>query len=191
VTASTNIRLAIAAGLAAIGPASSWAAETIELPARRTGYWEIRIVHGAPAGAPDMTLHACIDTATDKAMMEAGMSAMQSMCSRREIKRDGDAYVWDTDCAMGPMKTTSHIVLTGDFQSAYTMNVTGDVTGLPDIGGLGKAPMKTAMTQNAKWLAAACPDGVKPGDMQMPGGITINANEIIKSLGVASKPWAP
>jgi hypothetical protein len=191
VTALTYIRLAIAAGLAAIGTASSWAADSVEFPARRTGYWEIHIVHDAPAGAPDMTLHACIDTSTDKAMMEAGMSVMQSMCSRHEMKRDGDAYVWDTDCAMGPMKTTSHVVLTGDFQSAYTMKITGDVTGMPDIGGLGKGPMKTAMTQSAKWVAAACPEGVKPGDMQMPGGITINANEMIKSLGVVTKPWAP
>lgn len=190
-TASANIRLAIAAGLAALGSASPCAADAVELPARRTGYWEIRMLHDAPKGAPDMTLHACIDAATDKAMMEAGMSAMQSMCSRHEMKREGDAYVWDTDCAMGPMKTTSHVVLTGDFQSAYTMRITGEVTGMPDVGGLGKAATKTAMTQNAKWLAAACPDGVKPGDMQMPGGITINANDMIKSLGVAAKPWAP
>ena len=177
--------------VAAVGTVTSALADTVELPPRRPGYWEIRMLHDAPKGAPDMTLHACIDAATDKAMMEAGMSAMQSMCSRHEMKRDGDAYVWDTDCAMGPMKTTSHVVLTGDFQSAYTMRITGDVTGMPDIGSLGKNAMKTAMTQNAKWLAAACPDGVKPGDMQMPGGITINANDMIKSLGVAATPWQP
>jgi hypothetical protein len=138
-----------------------------------------------------MLFHACIDAVTDKALMEAGTSAMHSMCSRRELKREGDAYLWDTECTMGPMKTTSHVVIAGDFQSKYTMKMTGAVSGLPAGGGPGGAPSETMMTQNAKWLAAACPEGVKPGDMQMPGGITINANEMIKSLGVAATPWQP
>jgi hypothetical protein len=167
------------------------AAAPIALPARRGGYWEIRVVYGASAGASEMLLHACIDAATDKAMMEAGTSAMQSMCSRREMTRDGDAYVWDTECTMGPLKTTSHVVIAGDFQSKYTMTMPGAVSGLPATGGADKEPTKTVMTQNAKWLAADCPAGVKPGDMQMPAGITVNANDMIKSLGVAKTPWQP
>jgi len=169
--------------------AASCAAAPIELPARRAGYWEIRVVHGASAGASEMLLHACMDAATDKAMMEAGTSAMQSLCSRREMTRDGDAYVWDAECTMGPLKTTSHVVIFGDFQGKYTMKMTSSVSGLPAAGSKGST--ETVMTQNAKWLAATCPEGVKPGDMQMPGGITINASDMIKSRGVAATPWQP
>ncbi len=178
------------APLATVVAASASAADAIELPARRNGYWEIRMQHQAPS-VGDMTLHACIDTATDKAMMQAGTSAMQTMCARQEMKRDGASYVWDTECTMGPMKTTSHVVLVGDFQSAYTMQITSDITGLPFDGGKDTPANKTVMTQNAKWLAEACPSGVKPGDMQMPGGTTVNVNDMIKSLGVAKTPWQP
>ncbi|HET6390101.1 DUF3617 domain-containing protein [Hyphomicrobium sp.] len=166
--------------LALVGAA---VADPVELPSRRPGYWEISIGHGSKA-AFKMTVHACIDAATDKAMMEAGTSAMDEMCSDREVKREGDAWIWDTKCTMGPMKTSSHMVITGDFQSAYQMEISSDVTGLD-------APEKTVMTHKGKWLSEACPAGVKPGDMQMPGGITINAGEMIDSLGVAKTPWQP
>lgn len=162
---------------------SGAAADPVELPSRKPGYWEISMVHGSKA-ALSTTVHACIDAATDKAMMEAGTSAMEAMCSDREIKRQGDAWVWDTKCTMGPMKTSSHVVITGDFQSSYQVEITGDITGLPTAE-------KTQVTQKAKWLSEACPNGVKPGDMQMPGGITINVSDMINSLGVAKTPWQP
>ncbi|SFV27654.1 Protein of unknown function [Hyphomicrobium facile] len=162
--------------------AVSAAADPIELPARKPGYWEILMTH--KENAPVMTLHACIDAATDKVMMDAGMDAMQSMCSEREIKRDGDAYVWDTTCTMDSMKTTSHVVITGDFQSAYQMTISGEISGLG-------APHKIVTTQKAKWLSDACPAGVKAGDLQMPGGLTVNTGEMIDALGVAKTPWRP
>ena len=162
------------------------AADPIELPSRKPGYWEIAIAHGSKT-AFSMTVHACIDAATDKAMMDAGSSAMEAMCSDREIKREGDAWVWDTKCTMGPMKTNSHVVITGDFQSAYQMEMTSDITGLSSSD---KAE-KTLTTQKGKWLSDACPEGVKPGDMKMPGGITVNVSDMINSLGVAKTPWQP
>ena len=80
--------------------------------------------------------------------------------------------------------TTSHVVITGDFQSAYQMTISGEVSGL-------NSPQKIVTTQKAKWLSDACPTGVTAGDLQMPGGITINARDMIKSLGVAKTPWRP
>ena len=162
---------------------SAAAADPVELPSRKPGYWEISMAHGAKA-ALSTTVHACIDAATDKAMMDAGTSAMEAMCSEREIKRQGDAWVWDTKCTMGPMKTSSHVVITGDFQSSYQMKSPETSRGCQPL-------KKRQMTQKAKWLSEACPNGVKPGDMQMPGGITINVSDMINSLGVAKTPWQP
>lgn len=159
-------------------------ADPIELPPRKPGYWQISIAHGSTLA---VTAHACIDAATDKAMMEAGTSAMETMCSDREIKRQGEAWIWDSKCTMGDMKTSSHVVISGDFQSAYQVEINSDITGLP----FSNKPEKTLTTQKAKWLSEACPKGVKPGDMQMPGGITINVSDMIDSLGVAKTPWQP
>lgn len=179
-------------GIALLLVAAPAAAEgTVEFPARKSGYWEIRMVHVEPAGAPDMLIHACIDTASDRQMMASGLSMTKDMCSKTDMKREGDAIVIDADCKMGPMKTTSHTVMSGDFQSSYTVKVTGTVDGMPAIAGGAKGPMKTSMTQNAKWLAEKCPEGVKPGDMQMPGGMKININEMFDKKSPAEAQPQP
>jgi hypothetical protein len=172
--------IAIVSGLAAACPQAM--AEPVELPARKPGYWEIRMVHESPAGSPDTMIHACIDAATDKALMDAGLSLFQESCVKPAIVRQGDDYVWTSVCTIGEMKTSSHVVANGDFQSRYTMKITGEITGMPAVAGMGKGPLKTALTQTTKWLADTCPDGIKPGDVQMPGGLTVNANDAMKAV---------
>ena len=186
----------LAAIAAALVPFAAAFGETpIEFPARKSGYWEINMVHQsatpAPTPEPAMVVHACIDTVTDAQMMQAGLSMTKGMCEKNDMTRDGSTIVIESVCTMGPMKTTSHTVVSGDFQSAYTVKITGTVDGMPAIAGGGKGPMKTAMTQNAKWLGDKCPDGVKPGDMQMPGGMTINTNDMFKAMGGAGKAEKP
>lgn len=70
---------------------------------------------------------------------------------------------------MGAMKTKSHVVITGDFQSSYSMQITSDMEGGPP-----KLPKHSVITQNATW-AGECADGMQPGDMLMPGGMKVNA----------------
>jgi hypothetical protein len=181
--------LAVVIG-AALQPATSSGlmAETVELPARKSGHWEIRMVHETPAGSPDTVIQACIDEATDNDMMRGGLSMAKEMCSKTETKREGSAIVIDGTCTMGTMKTTSHTVITGDFQSAYTVKITGEVDGISASPAGAKGPMKTAMTQNAKWLGVECPAEMKPGDMQMPGGIKVNVNDMFKKTAPQGNP---
>jgi hypothetical protein len=75
------------------------------------------------------------------------------------------------------MKTTSHIVMSGDFQSSYSMQITSDTTGGPP-----KMPGHSVMTQTATWMGA-CSAGMQPGDMIMPGGMKINALKAMKPGG--------
>lgn len=168
--------LAIFAVLCQSAPSYS---EQIEFPARKTGYWEIRMVQAAGSGLPDMAVHACIDAASDKAMMAAGLSLTKDMCPKMDMKRNGDAIVIESECNVAGMKSSTKTVMTGDFQTSYKVDITGTVDGLPAIAGGKNAPEKMSMTQNAKWLSDKCPDGIKAGDMQMPGGITVNINKIL------------
>lgn len=166
-----------AAIAATLSITAALAEDAVQAPPRKPGYWEVLMVTEAPPGMPAATVHFCIDEASDKQMMQAGASMTNQMCSKKVMTREGADYVTTSECSMGPMKSTSRSVLSGDFQAAYTVKVTGTVEGVPAMGGDGKktgGPMKTAMTQNAKWLSDACPDGMKPGDMRMPNGMTIN-----------------
>ena len=168
---------ALGAAILLTGATAGSAAAAVELPARKSGYWEIEMVHGKAGLVPPTVVHTCVDAASDKAMMAAGMSAMKAMCKQTEIQNQGGTYVWDSACDMGIMKTTSHAVMSGDFQSTYTITITGEVSGLS------KTPTPSLTTQNAKWLGETCQDGLVPGDIQMDGGPKMNINTIMKSVG--------
>ncbi len=154
--------------------------QDFELPARKPGQWEIKNI-GEPAGAPNMTITACVDAASDAEMMRAGLSITKQMCPQQEMKREGDAIIFDTVCAIGPMKATSRSVMTGDFQSAYTVETTTEMSG-PMAAMAGK----NVSRQEARWVSAECSDGLKPGDMLMPGGMKMNVEEMQKMMGGAS-----
>lgn len=158
------------------------AAGTVELPSRKSGHWEIRMSTDMPAGVPETVVDLCVDAATDRQMMEQGLSLTSEMCPQREMKREGDRIVIDAVCNIGPVKTTSRTVISGDFQSAYTMKITGDIGGLPAGAGGNAGEQKTSMTQHARWMSASCPDGLKPGDIKMPGGIRINMKDMMDKL---------
>ena len=166
---------AIAALIALAAPV---AAQEFEFPERRAGMWEIKMIPEAPGGMPEQTIKACIDAASDKQMMAAGFSMSKSMCSRQDIKQEGSDYVIDSTCQIGPMTTNSHIIISGDFQSAYTVKMTSEVTGSPmAVPGAGN------MTQEARWISTDCTDGMAPGDMLMPGGMKVNVNDMMKMFG--------
>jgi hypothetical protein len=63
-------------------------------------------------------------------------------------------------------------VLTGDVDSAYKMEIHSKY----DPPMMGKAERTTVM--EAKWLGA-CKAGQRPGDMTMPGGMTMNVYDML------------
>ena len=173
-----NPALLIPAVAAIAVSATQVGAQNLELPARKSGQWEIRMVPDTAGAAPDMTMQACIDETSDAEMMQMGLSMSKSMCSRQEMRRDGDDFVIDSTCQVGPMTTDSHVVVSGDFQSAYTVKITSQSSG-PVAAMSGN----NSMTQEAKWVAAQCTDGLSAGDMLMPGGIKMNVNDMMNMMG--------
>jgi len=161
-----------------IGLPSLSSAQDIELPARKSGQWEIKMVSETPGAPPGMAIIACVDAASDAEMMRAGLSMTKEMCPQQEMKREGDTIVIDTKCKMGPMETESHSVISGDFQSAYTVVTTTETS-----GGLAAMAGTNMSKQEARWVSAECSDGLKPGDMLMPGGMKTNIKDMMKMMG--------
>lgn len=170
-----TVTLATVMSIATSLPAMS---QDIALPARKPGQWEIKMVPETQGAAPNMTIIACIDAASDAEMMSAGLSMTKQMCPQQEMRREGDSIVIDTTCKIGPMETKSHSVITGDFQSAYTVTTTTETT-----GGLAAMAGTNMTKQEARWVSAECSDGLKPGDMLMPGGKKTNINDVMKMMG--------
>ena len=144
----------------------------LDLPARKAGLWEIKMILENRNTPPTVMQH-CIDAATDKEMNSVGAN-QRSECSKQEVTRAGDTIVVDSVCQMGPTNVTSHGVVSGNFDSAYTVKVTSKREGGRAIAGV---PAETIMTIEAKWLGA-CKADQKPGDMMMGNGMKMNIHDI-------------
>jgi hypothetical protein len=166
--------------LLALLPAAE--ARAVELPVRKAGLWEIKMVRtGSPL--PEMTMQHCTDETTDKAMTAAASPITKDVCSKNDIQKTATGYVSDSVCSIAGISMTSHSETTGDFNSAYTVTTTPH----SERGAAGP-PRDTTTTIEAKWLGACKPDQ-KPGDIVMPGGFKMNVKDAEKLKGLV--PGAP
>ena len=132
---------------------------------------------------PAQTAEHCIDAETDKLMSATGGSMVQDMCSKPDVKKTGDTFVVDSTCKIGPYASSSQAVVSGDFNSAYTVKVASKREGGTAPPGM-PADGTSNMTMEAKWLGP-CKADQKPGDMIMANGQKMNIGDIQKLRGAA------
>ena len=145
-----------------------------ELPTRKAGLWEVKMGFENRNGA-GQSIQQCIDPATDQAMQSSAGPLAQAACSKRDIQKSGDTVTVDSTCTVAGKTATSHAVIIGSLQSAYTMTVTSESDALP--GG------KMTMTMAAKWLGPCAADQ-RPGDIISPApanGARLNILDMIKA----------
>jgi hypothetical protein len=143
-----------------------------ELPTRKAGLWDVRMVFEGRS-LPPRTMQQCVDAQSDKLMnSNVGGGNPAEKCSKRDIQRSAGKLTMDSVCKFGDATTTSHAVVTGSFDSAYTMHVTSTRAGGRPMPGT-KPGQATEMTIEAKWLGP-CKPGQKPGDVMMPNGMKMN-----------------
>ncbi len=162
---------------AAMVPLAAVAQTPEPLPTRKAGHWEVRMVTEKPAGGSEVVTQMCIDAATDREMMDFGLRMSKDACKRYDMKREGKSWVIDAECAFGPIKSVTHTIISGDFQSLVTVRIQGTTRGLP-LPGAQQRPQETLMTQTSRWMGATCTDGLVPGDIAMPGGIKFNIRQM-------------
>jgi hypothetical protein len=162
------LSFASAACLLALLPAAD--ALAVELPVRKAGLWEMKMVRTGGA-MPDMTMQHCTDASSDK-QMSTSFSPGKETCSKQDIQKTATGYVSDSVCSVAGMTITSHAEITGDFNSAYTVKSTSR-----SEGALISTPRDSTTTIEAKWVGD-CKADQKPGDIVMPGGMKMNVMDI-------------
>ncbi len=156
-------------------------AAALDLPARKPGLWGIKMTFEGRNLPPQTTEH-CIDAETDKLMSSIGGNMQKDACSKQDVTKVGGTIVVDSVCKFGAATTTSHGVVSGDFNSAYTVKVASKREGGPAMPGM-PADGSSSMTIDAKWLGA-CKADQKPGDMIMAGGRKINIRDMQNLQGM-------
>src|ERR1700754_414961 len=99
---------------------SAHGALAVELPTRKAGLWEMKVVKTG-SSIPDMTMQHCTDETTDKDMNNMVSPMAKQMCAKQDIKKTAAGYVSDSVCNVGTTSITSHTEIVGDFNSGYTV----------------------------------------------------------------------
>ena len=170
------VSLCLGCCLLALLPAAGARAD--ELPLRKAGLWEMKMVKSGSI-LPSMTMQHCTDETTDKEMSTVLTPLSKEVCSRREVQKTATGYISDSVCTASGVSMTTHSDITGDFNSAYTVKFTSHTEGA--VG-----QHEVASSIEAKWLGACKPDQ-KPGDVVMPGGLKMNIHDIDKLKGLLPK----
>ena len=154
----------------------------IDMPQRKAGLWELTMNFDG-GRLPVQTMKHCIDAETDKLMNSPAGSMGREQCTQSNVQRVGSTIVVDSTCKFANVTNVSHAVISGDFNSAYTVKVS---TRREGGGAVAQAiPAQTSMTIDARW-AGPCQGDQKPGDMIMPGGIKVNVLKMQKMMGAIS-----
>ena len=119
---------AVLIAAAALATPLALGAQTVDLPPRKAGLWDVTTVVEKPAGAPMVTAQMCLDPATDRELMDYALK-LSGNCKSFATKREGKSLVIDADCTIGGKATKSKVVLSGDFQSTYTARIEGTMDG--------------------------------------------------------------
>ena len=158
--------LALAAGLVA-APALAQ-----DYPKLKPGLWEVSSRHSAQAkDDPPLRSTMCLDDATAKEMYTASQGVMAGMCSKFEVKRDGNVFRSEAVCTIAQSKMVAKSTMTLSGDAAY--RIEGTSTYDPPFQG-----MKEASTTVDAKHAGPCKPGQKPGDITTPTGQTINIRNL-------------
>lgn len=152
-----------AASAAVAGPATP--------PPRKPGLWTQTV----SMGDFNQTTRLCLDETTDKAMSIWGAQMSKDMCEKNEMTRGLDgSWRFTSVCDMGSGgKSTTSGLASGDFNTKYKVEAetTTEGASAPQMNGARK------MVLEATWQGP-CPEGFKPGDMELPGGMKMNLTDL-------------
>jgi len=136
-------------------------------PKRKPGLWEQRV---STEGMVQVS-RICIDEALEQRLGWWGQQATTESCEKNLVTRRSDGgWQFSSVCDMGTGgKTTTSGVATGDFDTRYVVQAQSSTVGAeaPQMNGTRDINIESA------WQGA-CPEGFRPGDMELPGGIRLN-----------------
>ena len=107
----------------------------LDLPTRKAGLWEIKMEFQGHSRLPMQTMKQCTDASSDKLMTYNFGGSAERNCPKRDISSSGGVITIDSVCNFNGTTSTSHAVVSGDFNSAYTVEVTSKREGGRPIPG--------------------------------------------------------
>lgn len=160
---------AAATGEAPVAAANAPAA-TVTPPKRKPGLWSQTV----STSGMTQTMKLCLDAATEEKMTVWGQQAGEDVCAKNQITPTAGGWSFVSECDMGSAgKVVTTGTTTGDFGSKYVVKAKSVTTG----ASMAQANGTHEMEMTGTW-EGACPANMKPGDMTLPNGMTLNLNTL-------------
>jgi hypothetical protein len=175
------MRHAIAAVAAVLAALPALAAD--DYPSLKPGQWEMTTTTAKGAAAP-VKATLCTDASVQKEMASMGAGMRREMCSKSDIRHDGNRYVTDSTCKLGETRINSHSVMAMQGDSAYRTEVSATYD--PPFMG-----MKESTTTVEGRFVGPCRDGLQPGDYVTATGQKINMKGIADRKPGDTTPPSP
>ncbi len=138
----------------------------IPTPARKAGLWLQKV----ESEGRTQTVLLCLDAAADKVVPLTGVQAAGGACKETVLEHAGQDWRFEALCNMGTAGTTTTTgTVSGDFSSHYVVQAKAvtENASAPQMNGT------RDLTIDSTWHAP-CPATMKPGDVNLPGGFTVN-----------------
>ena len=143
------------------------------LPHQKVGLWQqIYSTNGN-----NISDQVCLDAASEAKLSSFSSQLPNNICQSRHVtrNRDGSWSIVSTCTPKPGWKSTSHVDVTGDFNSKFTAVISSTTTGAP----LGVSHGTHTTTLVSTWLGP-CKPGQKGGDVIMSNGMKVNILDAAK-----------
>jgi hypothetical protein len=143
----------------------AWAQDA---PKRKSGLWEITRTSTYTLDKPKH-IQLCVDEASDNALLQLAEGMRGEVCTTSKVSHDGDKLIVDATCTLRASTAQTHAVISGKFDSAYTVESKSTY----------KPPLAHAATGHAQLVArwtGPCTPGQHPGDTIFDSGVIADSN---------------
>jgi hypothetical protein len=153
----------------------AWAQDA---PKRKSGLWEITRTSTYTEEQPRRS-QLCVGEASDNPLQQLAEGMRGEACTTSKLSRDGDNLVVDATCKLRASTSQTHAVISGKFDSTYTIQ--SKSTYNPPLAG--KATGHAVLV--AKWTGPCAP-GQHPGDEVLNNGAKVDSSGFAQAPKVKS-----
>lgn len=142
------------------------------LPVRKPGLWEVSIVGAGQSVMRQQKVLQCTTNEVDALTMLAVVPG-QEHCHETKVVKEAGQFTVQTVCFVHDNQVKARIRLKGDFQQLYQGDF--EVTYSKPV-----AYSSPGVTQFSGRRLGDCKPGMKPSDMVLPNGVTVNIIDSLK-----------
>lgn len=166
VTCLTRV-LVISFSISAL-PMPAAEAETVSLPERKAGMWELKTSMDEGRGPREQSIKMCIDATMEANTVKASLAEHQKNCEKYEIKKDAGKTVVDMSCVYNGRHVASMTEMEGDFSKSFKIKILSTTSDTRETTQQ-TITVKRTILQDGTYLGESCGD-LQPGEALAPDG---------------------